>query len=116
MVESAELLKDLGVCGVLRQYSLVRLLGRDELCTGGRAGSAFAPSEESEPKTTHVFLLLVDVPNLEPDVDLREWSRRVLQNVAEALWRQKQSAPSPPCDSQTNAPRDSEPTCVAACR
>lgn len=31
MVEAAELLKDLGVCGVLRKDSLVRLLCGDEL-------------------------------------------------------------------------------------
>jgi hypothetical protein len=34
---------------------------------------------------THILLLLVDVTDLEPDVDLGKRSRRVLKDVAEAL-------------------------------
>ena len=34
---------------------------------------------------THILLLLVDVTDLKPDVDLGEGSWRVLKDVAEAL-------------------------------
>jgi len=62
VVQAAELLQDLGVVRVGLQHAVVGILGRVVL-----------------------LLLLVDVADLEPDVDLRQRPRRVGEDVLEAL-------------------------------
>lgn len=39
---------------------------------------------------THVFLLLVDMADLKPNIFLSQWPRRVGHNIFEALWEGKQ--------------------------
>lgn len=82
VVEASELLKDLGVGGILSEHSLIRFLGGEKL---GRGKSELMFKARNSTATTHVLLLLVDVADLEPDVNLGERSRRILQYVAEAL-------------------------------
>lgn len=39
---------------------------------------------------THVFLLLVNMADLKPNIFLSQWPRRVGHNIFEALWEGKQ--------------------------
>lgn len=87
VVQPSELLQDLGMVRVLVKHSAVGGLGSVKLCAtvsrgrkkkgggGGRRGAGI----------TYVFLLLVDMANLEVDVLLGQWARRIVYNVLEAL-------------------------------
>ena len=78
VIEPTELLQDFGVIGIVLQYTLVRVLSSVILKWPSARGT-------SRGGVTHVFLLLVDVSNLEPDVDLGQRFRRIVQDIAETL-------------------------------
>lgn len=61
---------------------------------------------------THVFLLLVDMANLEPDVLLIEWSRWIRHDIFEALLLISQI----PRAINVYSPRETLGICLAACR
>ena len=64
MIQPTELLEHLGVMRVVLDDALVRVL-----------------------RTDMVLLLLVDMANLEPDVCMCEWRRRVSEDAVKALER-----------------------------
>ena len=85
MVKASELLKDLGMGRVFGKDAVVRFLGSEELVI---SKSRSVPQRKVQGRTiggTHILLLLVDVANLEPDIDLGQRPWRILQDVAEAL-------------------------------
>lgn len=79
-MEPAELLEDLCVVFIVLKDTLVCFLCRDKLI------GMLAISLDFEASwATHVFLLLVNVADLKPDVFLLQWTRRIVHNVPEAL-------------------------------
>lgn len=80
VMQPAQLLKYLGVVGGVVQNTLIGSLGAVELDEMSAAESTVHPRI-----TAHVFLLLMDMTNLEPDVLLGEGARRRVHNVLEAL-------------------------------
>jgi hypothetical protein len=85
VIQTAELLENFCVCRVLLQDTLVRLFCRDELVQGAKG--IRSPVRQSAAKIfpAHILLLLVDVADLKPDVDLGERTWRIVEDVAEAL-------------------------------
>jgi hypothetical protein len=77
-MEPAKLLKDLCVLWIAIKHAAVCCFGVVEL---------FFVSEQIQKDTeeTHIFLLLVDVSNLEPDVFFCQWSWWIMYNILEAL-------------------------------
>lgn len=82
MIQPSKLLEHLGVIGVLLDYTLVSVA-----CTNVLWSNVVRSShvEQLEPKHTYITLLLKDVPDLEPDVRMRQWARRIAQDAIEAL-------------------------------
>ena len=85
MIQTAELLEDFCVCWILLKNTLVRLFRRDELVQRAEGISLSVRRRAATFFPTHILLLLVDVADLEPDVDLGEWTWRIVEDVAEAL-------------------------------
>jgi hypothetical protein len=83
MIESTELLQYLCVSWVLLKHSFVRFFRCDEL--RDRICKLANHSKSADKQSTHILLLFVDVTNLEPDVDFGERSRRIVEDVSEAL-------------------------------
>ena len=54
-------------------------------------GSVSRKAERPNP-STHIFLLLMNMANLEPDIFLGEWPRRVGDDILETLPNDQQSA------------------------
>lgn len=79
MVKPAELLEDFGVVRVALQHACVRGFGRIVLRQGQRKVMM------TKETLAYVFLLLMHMTDLKPDVFFAEWSRRVRHDVAEAL-------------------------------
>jgi hypothetical protein len=79
VVQPSELLEDLRVIGRLVQHALVGSLGTVKL-REGQSRHHFQGLEES-----YIFLLLVDMANLEPYVLLGQGTRRGANDVLEAL-------------------------------
>jgi hypothetical protein len=76
VMQPSKLLQDFGVVGLVSQYPHVRISGVFVL------SSARTRHSHGE---SHVSVLLIDVPKLEPDVPRCERARRVLQDIFEAL-------------------------------
>ena len=81
MVEPAELLQDLGMIGVPVQDALVRRLCAVIL----QKGVLPCARDDSLALGTYVFLLLMHVADLEPDVLLGQGRRWRLHDVFETL-------------------------------
>jgi len=79
MMQPSELLQDLGVVGVAVEDAHVSALSRIIL---DRVLVVVTRCDEWSP---YLFLLLVNMTNLEPNVFFTQWARRVIDNVLEAL-------------------------------
>lgn len=71
MVQPAELLENLGVLGVALENTLVGRLGAIKL-----EGVRSKATKSARGGEAYIFLLLVDMANLEPDVFLGQGARR----------------------------------------
>ena len=78
MIKPTQLLKNFGMLRITFEDAHICCFGRFVLQDGQRSPSG--------PETaTYVFLLLVDVPNLKPDVGLIQWMGWTIDNVLKAL-------------------------------
>lgn len=78
--EPAKLLQDLGMVGVAVENPPVGCLSRVELCI-------VSGSSVKNDGCTYILLLLMNVADLKPDIFLCERTRRVVDDVFEALGR-----------------------------
>lgn len=85
VVEPTKLLENLGVVGVTLQHASIGTLSRFEL----DKEVSMARRSTRLISGTYILLLLVDVADLEPDVLLGEGARGVINNILEALWKEK---------------------------
>ena len=85
VMQPAKLLENFCMIGVSVQNPSIRRLGGIILET------RLANSDEFPQGLTCVFLLLVYVANLEPNVFFGEWSWRVGDNILEALFQRQWS-------------------------
>lgn len=82
MVQPTELLENLGVVGRVVEDALISRFSAVELKSWSVADQSVTCRRKLG---TYVFLLLVDVANLKPDVLLCQGARRGMDNVFEAL-------------------------------
>lgn len=81
MVQPTQLLKNLGVVGRLIQHSLVRRLGTIKL----RDNISMLREKRKNQAVAHIFLLFMNMSNLEPNVLLGQRSRGGIDNIFKAL-------------------------------
>lgn len=82
VMQPTELLQDLGVVRVSIKHSSVSILGRLILRNPLERVRDLRSRRDSR---AYVFLLLVDMANLKPDVLFRQWARWVRDDVFETL-------------------------------
>ena len=80
MIQPPQLLEDLGVRWVICDDAFVGIF-----CTVVLEGRVRGTYAKMEPKKTYIFLLLVDVADLEPDISVSEGARRISENAIEAV-------------------------------
>lgn len=76
MVEQTELLEDFGVVWIFYEDAFVCFFCQGELVVS---------DEQGERELAHIFLLLMYVTDLEPNVDLCQRPRRIVEDISEAF-------------------------------
>ena len=75
MIQPPELLKDFGMCGIVGDDAFIGILGADVL-----KFPKVSKNKDGKRQLPYIFLLFVNMPDLEPNVGVCQRAGRIAEN------------------------------------